>query len=90
MDAATIARVIERLPALIQAAESLLAEPGKGADKLNAVLSAILVMLPPDKVQEFMQNTWPKIEAYVTILVEFYQSVGFFKSRKATRKEMLK
>jgi len=85
MDTTTLARILEKLPALIQSTEFVITEGGKGPDKLNAVLQAILALVPPEKVEEFMNKTWPKVQAHVTVLVEFYKFVGYFKSRKATQ-----
>lgn len=84
MDTATLARILDKLPALIQAAEVAISESGRGEDKLNAVLQAIVAMVPLANVEEFMQKTWPRISAYVSVLVEFYKAVGFFRARKAS------
>lgn len=71
--------VIGKLPALVQAAESAITEPLRGKDKLNAVLQAILVLVPKEEAEQFMQTKWPTIQDYVASLVEFYTFVGFFK-----------
>lgn len=86
MNATIIMQILATLPALVQSIESLFGEQAKGPEKLNAVLQAILVMVPREKVDEFMQQTWPKIAAYVTVLVKFYNVVGFFKSLATERK----
>jgi hypothetical protein len=85
MDATTLARIMEKLPALIQSTEAVITEGGKGPEKLNAVLQALLALVPPEMMDEFMHKTWPKVQAHVTVLVEFYKFVGYFKSRKATK-----
>jgi len=83
MDQGMLDAVIEKLPALVQMAERTYTEPGRGEDKLNVVLQAIIVMVPAEKLGEFMQKTWPTLKFYVSSLVEFYSFVGFFKSRKS-------
>jgi hypothetical protein len=83
MTTPTLGQILDKLPALIQAVEDTIPESGKGPDKLNAILQAILVMVPAEELQTFMAKQWPRINMVVTVLVEFYKAVGFFKRKSA-------
>ncbi len=63
--------VLAQLPQFIKMAESLAVPGDTGEDKAKAVLSAIMPIVPADKLAQ--------IQGWITLLVTLYNAAGMFK-----------
>jgi len=75
----SLIQIMLRLPALIAKIELVIQEKNAGADKLQAILQAVLQMVPTEEQAKFLKETWPNLKTYIDILVELYKVSGFFK-----------
>ncbi len=79
MNATQLLQLLTALPPIIISIESVIQEPGRGADKLAAVLTAVQQLVPVEALPEFMQKQWPTVQKYVSALVSLYNVTKLFK-----------
>lgn len=77
----TIMTIMVKIPALVAAVESVLDMPGAGAQKAEAIQSAVTEMVSEEDTPDFLQKYWPKISGYISVLVGLYNLVGFFRRK---------
>jgi hypothetical protein len=67
---------------LIKAAEAMMPEPGRGAEKLEYVRSVLQDLYERfDEAKPSFSDLWAKIKPLIDMTVAFFNSLGLFKKQ---------